>query len=719
MSNLATTSVNKAESMDKGVVTQRAKKDWGFPDYPGLVKIIAPMEYKRNIVREIEKVGYIEPIEIDPRPGVDQLELENRRNTFESLKSDFQVIVTKLRTYLKDDPPRQKLTVPSIELEVQKFANKVKDEKGTEVESLFKQETEIQKELSDLRTVLSLLQKIEAVGLESDSETVSTLTSKVQSNYTKVFIGSVFGEQIKTLNSIMIDLTDGAFVLRYSDEDKKTGEVFFILICLASDEEVVELKLKEFNYQPFKIPENIELTQTLDAKSFESEISILENKLEVILDEIKSFGDSNLNLFLSALEACDIETQRIALENKMKRTKTNIVVWGWIPPENVNSFTTKVDEVSKGSAIVEYKEAAFDKKYVPSLTRDKKYLPPVRGLVSSFGHPSHEEIDPFPLVAILFPVFFGIMFADVVDGLVLALIGYIFVRKKRKKDVIPTEGFSAYLYGGAELLVWMGLVSAFMGLVFGSFGGDETILWSVPVLPQIFGGGWRWLYSIVPAHGAEEVSRNYVNILILSIVMAAITILLGLVIKVYQKRKYGHSKYEYYAPIAQITLFLGAGLIFFTSSFVQYFFMAVVGLALFFLIYFEAKAHGFDGAMQGVEHFIGLLSNTLSFSRLLAMNTVHFVLRILPYIFLDLFLQSHTVNHYVGEWGQNVVGSGSLTWWIVGLIIGTIIVVPVETVFSSLQALRLTWVEFYGKFYSGNGVPFSPYSVKRLYTVEE
>jgi V/A-type H+-transporting ATPase subunit I len=57
--------------------------------------------------------------------------------------------------------------------------------------------------------------------------------------------------------------------------------------------------------------------------------------------------------------------------------------------------------------------------------------------------------------------------------------------------------------------------------------------------------------------------------------------------------------------------------------------------------------------------------------------------------------------------------------WFLGAFVGSLIVVPVETTFSTLQALRLNWVEFFGKFYKGTGLEFNPVKINRLHTIEE
>jgi vacuolar-type H+-ATPase subunit I/STV1 len=146
--------------------------------------------------------------------------------------------------------------------------------------------------------------------------------------------------------------------------------------------------------------------------------------------------------------------------------------------------------------------------------------------------------------------------------------------------------------------------------------------------------------------------------------------------------------------------------------------------SLFATLVIEYRAHKIDGLMLAIDHILSLLSNTFSFGRLLAMNTIHFVLAFLPYLFLDMAFKG-TSNHYVFDSHGDLLPisihplfSGEIIAliWVIAAIIGSLIVVPVETVFSTLQALRLNWVEFFGKFFKGKGIPFKPFSVVRTYT---
>jgi vacuolar-type H+-ATPase subunit I/STV1 len=286
------------------------------------------------------------------------------------------------------------------------------------------------------------------------------------------------------------------------------------------------------------------------------------------------------------------------------------------------------------------------------------------------------------------------------------------------------KGISGFFYGGAELLIIMGFTSMLMGIPLNSFFGDETFFWQFEVLRNVFEGTtWKFFFKITEHHdhGHTEyhIERNYVNFLVFSFIVGALVILLGLGLNLYQLRNNRHSDSELYAASTLTGTYVSvifaavsgaAGL----PGFVMLIF---IGLTLFCIgatLEIERRAHGIDGLMLAVDHVLSLLSNTFSFGRLLAMNTIHFVLAFLPYLFLDMAFDG-LLNHNIDQW----IDSSLYVIWIIAALIGSLIVVPVETTFSTLQSLRLNWVEFFGKFYKGSGIEFKPVRLNRLYTAEK
>jgi V/A-type H+-transporting ATPase subunit I len=574
------------------------------------------------------------------------------------------------------------------------------------------------------------------VGIETTEQT-STLQD---TRHTTTFVGSLLPSQLNLLYWYISEVTEERYFIK--EGQLAENEEIAIVTVLKEDAEAANAKLKSMNFINIDIPAEGDF-DGLSVADCEVEIEELKTEDSRIDEAISEFGQKFGFDLVAALEACEIELSRIAVEFKMKRTRDTCILWAWLPDGRKDEFKTAMHSATDGSALVDFKSGQFDPTVTPTYTKNSEFMEPMRGLVSSFGTPSQNEVDPYPFVKFLFPILFGIMFADVGHGFLLFLIGLWAYRKKKSMDEIPS-GISGYMYGGAELLIVMGLTSFIIGFPMNSVFGDETLLWSIEPIRTIFEHNtWEFFFkfsyegtdkefSTIAAcdedlHHSEfypgehcGIERNYVSLLIFSFVMGAIVILLGLVLNLYQLINHRHSDADLYAAATLTGVYVSAILTAVFAvlgiSLLTYIFIASIFVNLIATLTIEKRAHGVDGLMLGVDHTISLLSNTFSFGRLLAMNTIHFVLAFLPYLFLDMAFDgvlNHDVDHI--SW----MDTTQLTViWIIAAILGALIVVPVETVFSTLQSLRLNWVEFFGKFFKGEGVQFKPVKVKRIFTAE-
>src|SRR2546425_2946 len=96
-----------------------------------------------------------------------------------------------------------------------------------------------------------------------------------------------------------------------------------------------------------------------------------------------------------------------------------------------------------------------------------------------------------------------------------------------------------------------------------------------------------------------------------------------------------------------------------------------------------------EGGLHALEVFIQSISNTFSYLRIWALNLSGY------YVKFAIFV----------AFGGPVITATSL----VGATAGNLLVMLLEGLIVFVQALRLHWVEWFGKFYEGGGTAFSPY----------
>jgi len=352
------------------------------------------------------------------------------------------------------------------------------------------------------------------------------------------------------------------------------------------------------------------------------------------------------------------------------------LISGWIPEDAVETVMTTVATATDGRADVELLEAVpGGRRPVPTFLRNPRLLKPFEKIVSTFGFPGYGEVDPTPLVAVSFLLMYGMMFGDVGHGLMLTAAGLLIRRRYREKAAAI-----------GSILIAAGLSAAVFGALYGSIFGLEHIL------PHL------WLHPL----------DSILEILSASVVAGIILINIGFtahLIKTIRVRSWSALLFSR-SGLAGIGLYwtlVGGGYAAVLGVMAPKVLMVLVFIAaavvflrepLGRLVSGERPLVEEDWASFGVQSFfetfetvIGYVSNTLSFVRLGAFAVAH--------------------AGFIGVVFSLAEISGEVLRWPV-ILVGTLIVVGLEGLIVGIQALRLEYYEFFGKFYEGGGRSFSP-----------
>ena len=140
------------------------------------------------------------------------------------------------------------------------------------------------------------------------------------------------------------------------------------------------------------------------------------------------------------------------------------LIAGWAPAAKIEHLTGAVQEASGGRTVIEIIEPDRARAGPPTLLRNTRFFSQFEWLVTTYGYPTYNELDPTPLVGISFLLMYGMMFGDVGHGLLLVLAG-LWLQRRRK--------------GLAQMgpLLWLaGLSGVLFGLLYGTVFG-------LPLLP--------------------------------------------------------------------------------------------------------------------------------------------------------------------------------------------------------------------------------------------
>jgi V/A-type H+/Na+-transporting ATPase subunit I len=340
---------------------------------------------------------------------------------------------------------------------------------------------------------------------------------------------------------------------------------------------------------------------------------------------------------------------------------------------------------------IEVNEADSDKRIKPP-TRLKNgwFSKPFGMFVEMYGLPSYHDIDPTPFLAWSYAILFGLMFGDLGQGFVLALLGYYMAKKKG--SVLGAIG------------IRIGISSMIFGFLYGSVFGNEYVL--NPFFINVLG------LSDKPIHVMD--SDFTMTLLIAAISIGAILIIMAISINIYmqiRKKHYvalfmshnGLAGLMFYGYVlAALALSMG----FQTNILTPIYLIIFAGIPLLLIFFkepFERKSHGealfptgfggffVEGFFELFEILLSYITNTMSFLRVGGFVLSHAGMMLVVTSLMDM-----------------VGGTGSIFVF----IFGNIFVMALEGMIVGIQVLRLQFYELFSRYYDGNGVAFQTLNLK-------
>lgn len=334
------------------------------------------------------------------------------------------------------------------------------------------------------------------------------------------------------------------------------------------------------------------------------------------------------------------------------------VLEGWIPQNSLRPLSDRLRaDVGESVVVTELSQEEWRSEEAPVVLRNPRLFKPFEAVIGLLPLPRYGSIDPTPFVAVFFPVFFGLIVGDIGYGLVLAAGGLILHWRSRPGTLLRSV---------AEIIGPCALFAILAGVLFGEFFGDL---------------GRRWL-GLRPLLFDRE--HALIPFLLLTVAIGTVHILLGLVLGVvsaaHRKPREAIGRGASAVAIILIVLSLLAAVHVLPSGL---FTPAVIGLLVAFPVLIFA-----EGVVAPIE-LLSTVGNILSYTRIMALGVASVMLAVVA-------------NRMVGMMGSAMIGIVfALLFHLVNFAIG---------MFSpTIHALRLHYVEFFGKFYSPGGVRYEPF----------
>ena len=386
----------------------------------------------------------------------------------------------------------------------------------------------------------------------------------------------------------------------------------------------------------------------------------LEDKYDGIIENF-NFEEIDISneLLTQGGARLDIKLQHVDERNKILKKEEQIdlkkyisdttdkyfIFSGFMPQFEADLLKTKAKNDNKIIAV----ESDNNESTIPTKLKNYKIFAPFEFLVRTYGVPKYGEIDPTPIVAIFYTILFGMMFGDVGQGGIIFFLGKIMSYKFRGE---AKENLG-------KIISSVGVSSMFFGILYGSVFGYEHFL---PTL---------WVKPL----------ENINYMLGISLALGVGITIFSIILNIINNRK-DIKTFSGQNSVAGLAFYILAIL-----SFVNVFFIALAVIPFIF-IFLKDKPKGagiFKAVIETFEILLTFGTNTLSFVR------------------VGAFALSHAgMMGVVFLLAQNRTTTGSF----VIIVLGNLVVMVLEAMVVSIQALRLQFYEMFSRYFNGSGEEF-------------
>ena len=463
-------------------------------------------------------------------------------------------------------------------------------------------------------------------------------------------------------------LGDSAAELYEVSGDKQ--QRYYLLICHRAEEEQVQELLQPFNFSAV-VFQGVEGTAAENADALDRQLAENRKAQEAAAAAIVEDAGARdaLRLYLDQLNA---EAAKDQSAERLMTDGTILFFEGWAPAEELTAVEKFLESLDCAWEASDPTEEEIPK--VPVRLRNNWFTRPLNMVTEMYSLPSYGNVDPNPLMAPFFILFYGIMMADMGYGILMFAAGFFITRKYRPK------GTMGHLFG---LLTLCGVSTFIMGALTGGFFGDFL----TQAVKLTTGGDFALPALFTPLN-------DTLMILIGSMALGLVHIVTGMAISFVRKLRRGAVLDALFEEVTWWVVFLGIGLMALgVTNLVLYLGIALVILGPLVTEKGFGKLTGIFGSLY--NHVTGYFGDILSYSRLMA-----------------LMLAGSVIAQVF-----NTLGAipGNIVIFVIVSMAGNALNFALNLLGCYVHDLRLQCLEYFGKFYEDGGKPFRPLAMEPKY----
>ncbi len=639
------------------------------------IELIAPLTDSKKIIELLQRRGVVELCRNEDE-GLEQTSVTTVTGSFDKFRTTVMQALDVLERY---EPEKAALTdMLGGRTEVEKHAfgkSAMQLEKimntANEILRCSKAVAEADSETQQLETRCDMLRQWLPLDVPLNFKGTDTTTA---------FIGTlpypVSAEEFGTR------LPEGSSVEIVSASKEQTN---IFVLCYDDVAQETEDALRKNSFASVSENEKFtpaELTEQMTKRCVE-----LEKQREEAVEKIKKLAENRQQLKF-AVDYLAMRKDKYEALSALGFTENTFVLTGFIPEKYCESLRKEIEK--KHTAYIEFTDPT-DEDDVPVLLENGRFSAPVEGITKMYAMPSKGDVDPTPVMAFFYYLFFGMMLSDAGYGL-LMVIGTTFALKKFRLEDSMKKTLTMFRNCGISTVIW--------GALFGSWFGDIVQVVGREFFGREIGSIALWFQPL----------DDPIKLLLFSFGLGILHLFLGVAVSFHMSWKDGR-KLDAFCDSVPVYLTvlgvapLGAGILTEVPAVLKTIgsYMMIAGVILLVLTAGRSSKSIFGKFFGGLYALYntatGYLSDILSYSRLLALGLATGSIA--------------SVINLIGTMPENKIVK--LVLLIVVFAVGHTANLAINLLGAYVHTDRLQFVELFSKFYTGGGREFQPLTVNTKY----